>query len=698
VERVNKAELRSPRRGGTRLSLALQVVLLAALATLVAGLCAEAARWPFLRLRHDFSRRQINTLSEPTVERIRLLPSAVRIDVFFRPEPGPQKALVAEVQELSLDLLYVAAAGSDAKLELFVHDTGDLEAVQLRARELGQIDVANKVVLSLGERRALLNFDDWAEFQVDPTDQRRAILARFRGEEALSSALARLSASARPRVVFSSQRGELDLDSAEPNGVSQLAQALRDDGFEIASWDGNSKPPEPTDIVALLAPVQAFDAPQIAALRAHVEAGGRLFACADTRLGYDGPGSVSDLLGPFGLSMLRGFVCKEVIDPVSGQPAEGDERVALLQLSGNRLSAQHPITAPFVRYARRVVFPLSFALERGQPPLGTGIFDLVSSPPESWRETKDPRTNDFNFMYDGPREEVGTFRLLAAVELPARTPLAAPAPAPAPAAAPAPAPAVPGAAASGATSEPASQGRSSEGGSSQGGAAQGGSAQGGSALEGSALGGSALGGSARGNSAQGISVPSDSASGGSNSNGLVQNGSVQNGSVQNGPIQNDSIQAVPIQAVPIQGVPVQGVPVQGVPVQGVPDQGVPVQGGPMQGWPIQGGPQAGAPRTSTPGASHSSETPQRGRIIAFASPAALCNPSFDTNRDLWLSAFNWLARRDFRVVVAARDPLEGRLDLARGPYLKRSVQVGWYALPLCCLLLGLSIWLARRRA
>ncbi|TAJ24259.1 MAG: hypothetical protein EPO68_01710 [Planctomycetota bacterium] len=508
----------SPREHGysrrARASLFAQSLLLVVLAALVAALCVEVSRTEALRVRVDASRRRVNTLAEPTLERIRQLPSPARVDVFFRPEPGPQRELVAEVQRRALEFLRLAAARAEGKLELDVHDTSELEAVQARATELRVDDVANKVVVSLGERKAVLSFEEWAQFQPDPLDARRLAIATFKGEELLASTLARLSAMEQPRIAFSTGRGELARESGEPGGAGMLARALRDDGFELVDWDGTGPLPERTDIVALLAPTQPFEPDALAALRAHVERGGRLFAAASSVVVYTGKGSTSDLLTSYGLSVLEGPVCKETIDPVTGILADGDPRVAVLPVSGSQLDARHPITAPFVRHGRRVVFPGALALQRGQPPNGVALIELASSPRDSWRDTLiDPRTRARNFAYDGPDEPIGTFALLTAIE--AHT------------------------------------------------------------------------------------------------------------------------------------------------------------------------------RTEDPNA--------RGRVVAVACTSALANATFETNRDLWLASFNWLARREHRVVVAGADPNVGRLDLARGPYLARVVQVGWFALPAACLLLALSIWFARRR-
>ncbi len=100
---------------------------------------------------------------------------------------------------------------------------------------------------------------------------------------------------------------------------------------------------------------------------------------------------------------------------------------------------------------------------------------------------------------------------------------------------------------------------------------------------------------------------------------------------------------------------------------------------------------------SFPGAS-SEEAGNRGdaRVVAVASPFFMANTTFPTNRDFLSNAFNWLAERDFRVGVAARDPEASTLDVSRGKAMTVVFHTSLWGLPGVFGLLGVMVFLRRR--
>ncbi len=101
-----------------------------------------------------------------------------------------------------------------------------------------------------------------------------------------------------------------------------------------------------------------------------------------------------------------------------------------------------------------------------------------------------------------------------------------------------------------------------------------------------------------------------------------------------------------------------------------------------------------SPAESVPGTNP--ERPE-SRLVVLASPSMTANVLFDTNRDLLLNAFNWLASREFRVAISSRDPEARRLELGVGRRVAWIQGVAVVGLPLVCLLLGLVTFRMRRR-
>lgn len=100
-----------------------------------------------------------------------------------------------------------------------------------------------------------------------------------------------------------------------------------------------------------------------------------------------------------------------------------------------------------------------------------------------------------------------------------------------------------------------------------------------------------------------------------------------------------------------------------------------------------------------PGEAAPGTSPERpeSRLVVLGSPSMTANVLFDTNRDLLLNAFNWLASREFRVAISSRDPEARRLELGVGRRVAWIQGVAVVGLPLVCLLLGLLTFRIRRR-
>lgn len=85
------------------------------------------------------------------------------------------------------------------------------------------------------------------------------------------------------------------------------------------------------------------------------------------------------------------------------------------------------------------------------------------------------------------------------------------------------------------------------------------------------------------------------------------------------------------------------------------------------------------------------------RVLALGSPDALANDAFARNRDFVLNVFNWLAQRDYRLVIRPRPVERRQLDLNNTQALSVLNALAFGALPGLCAVLGVVIALRRRR-
>lgn len=403
----------------TRLGLYAQVGLSFVLVLAVALLAIQVARWEPLRLHLDASRDQRNTLDPATRRLLEQLPRPVEVDVFFRPLAGERAAAGASAQALMLELLELAQSAAPERFSYRVHDLQDVAAVEQRARDLRLREVVNRVVLSSGERRSVLELErDLASISAaNPELRAPPRLIQFRGLQALAQALARVSGAERPLVLISQGRGEPLYEGAGQRSLRALVAALAEEDFRVQAWTGSEPIPADTAVLALLGPVQPLAAAEIEALRAYVESGGRLLATSGA-IPYEGPGSVPELLAHYGMRATRGLVCLPVLDAASGQLVDGVSECAQLLLDHSALSSAHPATAPLVEARRRIVLPATRSFDRAQAPTGGFLSELVLSPRDSWRDLAEPPLQRFDFAYDPAREAIGSFPLVMSAQFP----------------------------------------------------------------------------------------------------------------------------------------------------------------------------------------------------------------------------------------------------------------------------------------
>jgi hypothetical protein len=90
--------------------------------------------------------------------------------------------------------------------------------------------------------------------------------------------------------------------------------------------------------------------------------------------------------------------------------------------------------------------------------------------------------------------------------------------------------------------------------------------------------------------------------------------------------------------------------------------------------------------------------PERyGRVMALGTVIALLDESFETNRDLLLNSFNWLADREFRVRLATKRTEQVVLDVNDASKLAAVRGVALFGLPGLSLVLGVLLIFLRRR-
>lgn len=320
----------------SRFALRLQGVIAVLLFVAVVGLLGYLAHR--YDQRFDWTASGRNSLSEASRKVLAKLPEAVTATAFVRPNP--------ELRSNIDDLLQRYAAASPKFTVGYVNP----DQAPARVKELG-IRADGTVVLELAGRREKLE-------QLD--------------EQALTSALMRLSRSSERRLIFLTGHGERSPDGQANHDLSSFAAALREQGVQATRPDPASGKDLPTDATLVItAPAVDLTADEVAAVQRFLAAGGNLLWLAD-------PGPLHGL-EPIAAELGLRFVPGTIIDPV-GQAIAGSAHFAIATPDNYRF---HLALANF---DFMTLYPLAAGIEHDEKAPWAAT-DLVEIAGEGWAET-----------------------------------------------------------------------------------------------------------------------------------------------------------------------------------------------------------------------------------------------------------------------------------------------------------------------
>ncbi len=233
----------------------------------------------FLSARHfhrfDLTGDRRHALSEQTLQLLETLDQPVEVFV-IEDEP-------ADLFRQINDLLAEYAARNT---RFIVHQVdpvrqpGEIDALQRRfnlpSRPADELLVASGNALRRIPSRAMVSIPLF-----EREGQMRQRRPRFDGEAELTGVLLNMIHDSPGRVVFLSGHGERDPQSAEAQGLSTVAQRLRQGGWQIArhvvSPGALARFPEDAKVVVAAAPLRRLSDENITALRAFLDRGGGVF-------------------------------------------------------------------------------------------------------------------------------------------------------------------------------------------------------------------------------------------------------------------------------------------------------------------------------------------------------------------------------------------------------------------------------------
>ncbi len=346
----------------------------------------------YLSFRHfkrfDWTGSKIYTLSEKSLGVVRDLDKNIELVMIL----SPNSQLGSQVYTSTNELVdrYVAAnpqhikrrnldaARNPLEFEKLVKSFGlDRENVIVVARTDDDGKMLDKRVI---EELDLAEIDySGAQFGQPPA------IKEFKGEKQITSAILALVEARKPKILFTQGHGEASLEaSSDGYSLSQARELLGKDNFETTSWDGlgRGEVPEGTDLVVVAGPRSSLTQPELDALAAYIDQGGRLLFLADPVVS----GGQIQLVDP-ALRTFFGQYGIEVSDDLVFDPSSEVTFFGAGALLTDNFGS-HPIVEALSQTRTRVLMRLARSLRAASPPAaGWAATPLVLGSQDSFGET-----------------------------------------------------------------------------------------------------------------------------------------------------------------------------------------------------------------------------------------------------------------------------------------------------------------------
>jgi ABC-type uncharacterized transport system involved in gliding motility auxiliary subunit len=326
--------------------------------------------------RFDWTASRLYTLSDKSENVLKKLDRDVEFVVFL----SPQNDLYQPVKEL---LSRYDAVSRHVHTRIVDAERNPVEAQQL-VKQYG-VSSAGVVVVS-GKDRRVLDAADLAEMDYSGMQfGQPPKMTGFKGEQLFTGAILQLSEGRKPKVLLTTGHGERSLDDRDVHGLSSIQELLGPDNFQLEEWAslGKGAVPPGTDLLVIAGPTNAFLKPELDALTAYLNGGGRILALVDPTLSQAAGGG----LIPTGLEgWLAGYGVKLgedlVVDPSNVLPSYSAQ-----VFFANEYDGSHPITKPLAQSKVPVLLNLARSVAKGTAVPGDQVTELLRTSAEGWGET-----------------------------------------------------------------------------------------------------------------------------------------------------------------------------------------------------------------------------------------------------------------------------------------------------------------------
>jgi len=345
------------------------------LVTLALLLIVNYLGWKYHH-RFDWTKSRFYTLSEKSENVLKKLDREVDFVVFL----PPQNDLYQPVKEL---LSRYETTSHHVHVRIVDAERNPVEAQQL-VKEYGVTNAG--IVVSSGKDRRVIDAGELAEMDYSGMQFGQGPqMTGFKGEQLFTGAILQLEEGRKPKVLFTTGHGERSLDDRDAHGFAAIQELLGPDNFQIEEWAslGKNAVPPGTDLVVLGGPTNAFLKPELDALTAYLNDGGRVLVLVDPTLSQASGGGLiatglNDWLAGYGVKLGEDIV----VDPPNALPSYSAQ-VFFTKDYGTG----HPITKPLAQSGVPVLLNMARSVAKGTVPPGLQVTELLRTSGDGWGET-----------------------------------------------------------------------------------------------------------------------------------------------------------------------------------------------------------------------------------------------------------------------------------------------------------------------
>lgn len=207
----------------------------------------------------------------------------------------------------------------------------------------------------------------------------------FKGEEVFTSALLAVSQERQTGILFTTGHGERSMEDFNPEGLSNISNALKRDNYKVIPLDLLSKKeiPDFCDILVIAGPTKSFSTEELNIIRNYLDKDGKLLALLEPAIGRNKPSGLKELLKNYNVEIRDDAVIYNKVD----LPLFGVQTVAEVYVSKDQYQ-EHKITKDMTTLTT-VFFgaiPVNIAGTQDVKQ-SLNLWKLLQAPDRAWGET-----------------------------------------------------------------------------------------------------------------------------------------------------------------------------------------------------------------------------------------------------------------------------------------------------------------------